>query len=310
MTNSNLPSNYVCAIAKSPAFDRDHTCFAAQQSGLYRSHDKGQSWENVIATLSTEEPLAAQAVAFSPNYDGDFTLFATLHGGILRSTDGGDSWQIYPLPTPPPLVSALVTSPNYIQDGQAFCATMEDGIFCTRDRGGYWAAWNFGLLDLETLSLVISPQFAHDDTLIAGTESGIYRSKNGGRAWRALDLPFEVGPVTSLVFSLDGQTLFAGTLDGELLRSDNHGTSWVLTARFEESIDQIVLGQDFARSPEILLLSGAALFFSSNAGQTWGPRKSEITHPENITCFAVTNDDLASGPILVGTMDQGVVTIN
>ena len=33
------------------------------------------------------------------------------------------------------------------------------------DRGQHWAAWNFGLLDLNVLALATSPAYAHDETI-------------------------------------------------------------------------------------------------------------------------------------------------
>ena len=177
------------------------------------------------------------------------TVFAAVQGGILRSTDGGDHWQVDRLPSPPPVASGLVVSPNFPVDGQAFCATVEDGVFITRDRGSRWATWNFGLLDLQTLCLAVSPQFSQDDTLMVGAESGIYRSKNGGRAWKAVDFPVDSAPVTSLVFSTAYEfdyTLFAGTIHGALFRSTDRGNHWEEISQFEDGIDQILVGKNFA----------------------------------------------------------------
>jgi len=88
-----------------------------------------------------------------------------------------------------PLVSSLVISPNYTHDGTLLAGTMEDGVFRSADRGSHWVAWNFGLLDLNVLYVAISPHFACDEILFAGTETGIFRSTNVGRAWREMDFP-------------------------------------------------------------------------------------------------------------------------
>ena len=57
-----------------------------------------------------------------------------------------------------------------------------------------WTAWNFGLLDLNVLCLAVSPDDAQDET--SPDRSGIFRSTNGGRAWR------EVAPaLVSTLFS-------------------------------------------------------------------------------------------------------------
>ena len=61
---------------------------------------------------------------------------------------------------------------------------MDDGVYRSADRGVRWVAFNFGLLDLHVSCLAVSPDYADDETLLAGTESGIFESTNGeiGRA--------------------------------------------------------------------------------------------------------------------------------
>ena len=68
-------------------------------------------------------------------------------------------------------------------------------MYRSADRGQNWARWNFGLFDLRVLALAVSPDFSHDETVFAGTETGIYVSKSGGRSWRPLPFPDEAAPV-------------------------------------------------------------------------------------------------------------------
>lgn len=105
-----------------------------------------------------ETPLTTVAVAVSPNFEADRSVFAGVAGGILRSIDGGHNWYIASLSSPPPFVLTLVVSPNFAHDGTLLAGTMEDGVFRWGDRGEYWAAWNFGLLDLNVLCMAISPK--------------------------------------------------------------------------------------------------------------------------------------------------------
>jgi len=309
---AELPANFVYSIAVSPNFAQDGICFAAQQSGLFRSADSGKSWQYAYQSLAQAGPLATHGVAFSPDFSHDRTVFAAVQGGILRSTDGGEHWQVEVLSSPPPVAAGLVFSPNYQRDGQAFCATVEDGVFISRDRGSRWATWNFGLLDLQTLCLAVSPQFSQDDTLLAGAESGIYRSKNGGRAWKVLDFSVDSAPVISLVFSsfyeLDG-TIFAGTIHGELFCSTDRGNHWAPIHQLDEGIDQILLGKNFQRKPEILLLAGSRLHYSADAGQSWKKRRITLAAHDNLTCLAAPHGIAAGSPILAGTANQGVVII-
>jgi photosystem II stability/assembly factor-like uncharacterized protein len=186
---------------------------------------------------------------------------------------------------------------------------MEDGVFCTHDRGQHWNTWNFGLLDFQTLCLAISPAFAKDDTLIAGTETGIFISKNGGRAWKSTAFPTDSAPVTSLAFSpaygSDG-LIFAGCVNGELQRTNDRGKTWSRIAQFEEGIDQIILGQNFTIQPEVLILSGSRLLSSQN-GALWTQRPAVIQEEDAITCLAAPFGIDLGSPLLIGTMLAGVL---
>ena len=307
-----FPTNFVYSVTASPTFAQDGVCFAAQQSGLFRSTDGGKTWQNAYQSLDQVTPPTTHAVAFSPDFTHDRTVFAAVQGGILRSTDNGEHWKVTLLPSPPPVASGLVVSPNFLADGQAFCATVEDGVFITQDRGSRWATWNFGLIDLQILCLAASPQYSQNEFLIAGAESGIYRSKNGGRAWKMVDLHGDSAPVTSLAFSPvfeSDLSIFAGTLQGDLYHSQDRGNTWVSIAKFKEEINQILLGTDFHQKPELLLLVGSTLHYSTNRGQNWKKRGAKSRVDDYITCVAAPHGISMTNPILAGTIDHGVVLI-
>ena len=161
----------VYALAASPNFVQGGPCFAARVLGLYRSDDGGSTWRSAYDSLNLEAMLATTTVAISPGFESDQTVFAGTQGGILRSVDGGENWTSTLLPSPPPLVSAIVVSPNFARDGVLLVGTTEDGVFRSADRGNHLYRWNFGLLDLSVFSMVISPNFAEDETLFVGTET-------------------------------------------------------------------------------------------------------------------------------------------
>lgn len=214
------------AFAASPAFAQDGICYAACASGLYRSQDAGARWDLL---RTSPEPLTT-AVAVSPAFAEDRSLFAAVKGGVLRSADGGDTWFTAGFPAPPPLFSSLVVSPGFERDGFLMAGTLEDGLFSSSDRGVRWQPWNFGLFDLNVLCLALSPTWIEDETAYAGAETGLYRSTNGGRAWRHSGFPAELSPALCLASLGDGRSgstrLLVGTEDNGLLASCDQGETW------------------------------------------------------------------------------------
>ena len=249
-------------------------CFAARNAGLFRSDDGGQTWTDATLSLQLSEPVAATAVAMPTDFERNHVILAGMAGGVLRSVDGGHTWQIPTLPPPPPMVTALVLSPNFTVDGIVFAGTMEDGVINSTDSGFSWASWNFGLLDLSVLCLAVSPAFSSDETIFAGTETGIFRSTNGGRAWREIDLPIGYEPVISLALSQDyasDQTIYAGTESQGILVSADGGDSWTrLGDSFAgEPVNNIYFMSDGKKHAGIAVLSNGLAWSSRDGGASW-----------------------------------------
>jgi photosystem II stability/assembly factor-like uncharacterized protein len=259
--------------------------FAARNSGLYRSDDGGLTWKDATVSLQLSAPVAATSVAVPSDYDQDPIILAGMVGGILRSVDGGVTWHLPTLTSPPPVISAMVLSPNFSRDGIALAGTLEDGVLSSFDHGSSWVSWNFGLLDLNVLCLALSPAFASDETVFAGTETGIFRSTNGGRAWREVNLPIGFEPVLSLVispaFASDG-TIFAGTESQGVLVSHDGGDTWdSLTTQFSgEPINGINISPNFPTRPEIVVLSNGQAWMSRDGGSNWAQLWSELAEEE------------------------------
>ncbi|MBN2503020.1 MAG: hypothetical protein JXB38_19730 [Anaerolineales bacterium] len=274
-------------------------CFAAKTSGLFRSTDSGQIWAYALDSLNLETALPALDVVLSPDFANDKMVFAGVPGGILYSFDRGETWQVVPFGSPPPVVCALVISPNYVQDGILLAGTMEDGVFRCANRGQDWHSWNFGLLDLNVLCLAISPNFAADETLFAGTESGIFCSTNGGRAWKEINLPIGYEPVISLALSpayAQDKTLLAGTETQGLYQSTDGGKQWMrlAAAQIPTAVNQIICSPD-----NILILSQDEVFQSKDNGASWQQLNTGV--------LTLSTPTAAGVPVLAG-MDNGDIS--
>jgi photosystem II stability/assembly factor-like uncharacterized protein len=302
----------VYALAASPHFAQDGICFAARGSGLYRSDDGGQAWRLAYDSLELEAPLPTMAVAVSPDFAADQMLFAGVPGAILRSFDGGRAWDVVRLPSPPPVVSCLVISPDYARDGTLLAGTLEDGVLCSSNRGGQWAMWNFGLLDLNVLCLAISPDFSRDETLFAGTDTGIFCSSNGGRAWREVDLATELAPVLALAlcphYAQDGQ-LFAGTEAHGLYLSSDRGRTWARRGEgvIRDAVNALLLSPDLAEKPAVLALLSDRLLLSRDSGTSWLEWRASTVSGEELACVAAPLGLGPGAPLLVGRADGQIV---
>jgi len=321
MMNESSPNRVASDIASldivygldvSPNFRQDRRCFAAKQSGLYRSHDGGLTWEGAYSTLDLEAPLPTAAVSLSPAFERDETLFAGVHGAVLRSTDGAETWSVAQLPSPPPFVISIVVSPDFERDGVVLVATMEDGVFRSADRGNHWSAWNFGLLDLNALCLVASPDYARDETLLVGTETGVFKSTNVGRAWREANVPPEWGPILSLALSTtfaDDGVVYGGTETCGLMRSRDCGGTW---KRLEhQSIPRTVNGVLLSGSREetaaVLVLGPERVVVSTDGGRGWRPVDVDLADGVHLTAAAAPTGRHADAHLLLGADDGSIV---
>jgi photosystem II stability/assembly factor-like uncharacterized protein len=288
------------------------TYFAARQSGLFCSEDEGNTWHSLYDSLNLSSPLPTMALALICSSQQPPLLFAGIGGNVLYSQDKGNSWRYGRMPSSPPVISAMAVSPDVQRDGILFAATLENGVLFSSDCGNSWTSWNFGLLDMNTLCLAISPDFAVDETIFVGTQSGLFRSNNGGRAWREIELPVEYDAVLSLAISArykENGIVFAGTETKGLLRSSDFGETWRQVGNdvLSEPINSILLSTEMADLPEILILHGGVPVRSIDGGDTWLPwREKQLNEAKVTSILAPSGFDK---PVLVGLTDGKILHV-
>jgi photosystem II stability/assembly factor-like uncharacterized protein len=244
---------------------------------------------------------AITAVAAPPTFPHHNLLMVGSVDGIARSIDGGQAWNSATL-TQPSQVSQIALSPQFESDGIAFAATLEDGVLRTTDYGQRWHSWNFGLLDLETLALAVSPNFAEDETVFAATGSGLFRSINGGRAWR--ELPFagegpeaeEALPLTSVAMTRD--MVVVSTESKGLYYSRDGGDTWFKRNAFRGGQTYTLAASSDAT--KLLLATPSAIALSEDSGANW---LRIAKPPDNVIAVAIDDD---GSTILCGTQDDGL----
>jgi photosystem II stability/assembly factor-like uncharacterized protein len=230
----------ISALALSPDYATDRIIFAGVQDwvggSIFKSTDGGASWS---ATGLTGHGFSA--LALSPGYASDQTLFAgTGNGGVFKSTDGGASWSAVNTGLTTLSISTLALSPGYATDHTLFAGNRSwysgghvvyGGVCKSSDGGDSWSDVNTGLTNRNVYALALSPGYATDLTLFAGTEGGgVFRSSDGGASWIAVNAGLTNldvrGLALSAAYAID-HNLFAGAYGGGVFKSTDGGAFWM-----------------------------------------------------------------------------------
>lgn len=154
--------------------NRLDTVFAGTTEGLYRTFDAGKYW------METTSPDVIVNDVYVDPTDSKHVLLATDRHGVLASDDGGDSF----LPSNSGFSARQITA--FVEDARhpaiVYVGVVNDkdsgGVFVSHTGGLSWSHLSDGLDGHDVFSLAQAP----DGTILAGTEHGIYRLKEG--AWQ------------------------------------------------------------------------------------------------------------------------------
>jgi photosystem II stability/assembly factor-like uncharacterized protein len=276
---------------------KSDSLFASTSCGPCTSLDGGQTWQPV--EMAGNVPMFA--LGSFPLPAGPDVLLAGIPSGVIRSLDEGRTWQST-------LDSSAVTAIaiNWHRNGGTvtLVGTESDGIFRSNDLGEQWTSASPGLLDLEIIALAMSADFPSDNTVLAGTPSGLYRSRNGGRAWRPLSFPERVPVVQCVAFQQGRRTsprIWAGTEVAGLWSSRDGGSTWVIDEAIGRiGISAIVVSR---RDPAIMLIAtDNGVYRSADAGQSWA-----MVHPAQDVLSLMSCDQGNGETLLAGCVTGGIL---
>lgn len=188
---------------------------------------------------------------------------------IAHNLDGQDEWQAAWVDRIQEPVLCIAADPRLPESGVLLAGSDGAGILRSTDGGRNWKSCNFGLQDLSILCLTWAPAAPANawprwERVWAGSESGIYFSPNGGRAWRLAHGP--QAPVQALAVAADfhqSGVVLAGTEGSGLWRSDDHGKTFNQVQDAPGSINAL------AALAEGWCLSDATGLWFSRDGREW-----------------------------------------
>ncbi|MEX0746868.1 MAG: hypothetical protein WD275_02630, partial [Rhodothermales bacterium] len=151
----------------------------------------------------------------------------------------------------------------------------------------FWEATNGPFGGTVITEMLVFP----DGTLVAGTNGGLFRSRDGGVTWSQVDTGFASNVIQSV--ALGGGVLYAGTTSG-LHRSMDQGETWENMGLGNESITSLLF------TPDAVLFAGTAdgdVYKSVGGTSTWEQTRAGLPQLE-ITSILQTE----TGVLLAGTL--------
>lgn len=184
-------------------------------TGLIKSIDGGQSWENVAKIL--EPPVDFHAMSVSKSDPNIIIGFDSAGRGLFTTVDAGKTWETLQYPD---YVSALAISPN---DSNVVLAGTGKGIFQSNDGAKSWIQ-----LDQYKGITILALSFDEEGVLYTSNQFGLSRSSDLGSTWEKINTPNLTA--TSIAVDSQNKIIYVAGYSSEgfqeVYRSLDDGKNW------------------------------------------------------------------------------------
>lgn len=201
----------------------DRRDYGGATSGLYRSKDGGDTWEELTAglpiTASQKGRIGIAIAPSAPNVLYAMYVHAENGGlqGIYRSDNGGDTWRrvsIQGIDSPPFVwwFGKVFVSPH--DENHVFATSLN--MFESRNGGNVWQIIDPSM-HVDQHSVFVHPQ--NENLRLFGNDGGIYLQNGAnGNAQHLLDIPITQFYACAIDFQ-NPERLYGGTQDNGTVRT-------------------------------------------------------------------------------------------
>lgn len=265
---------------------------AAGPVGMYRSADKGDTWQQIVAlpTATGVQSLSGLKIyrIFSDPGDVNAWYIGTRGQGMYYTYDNGNTWQVASALNGKFIYSVAVDPTDkctvYANDGT--------NIYKTEDCSRNWkTVFHEERTDQRLVGLTIHPK--DGKKLYAALVGGdVISSLDAGKSWQKIKhfdvelQAIEISPIFDKVTSTP-RIYVASYRDG-LFRSDNAGKDWVSLKEGLEGFSQSNVFYRLVMNPNkkdsLFWVSKYGILRSDDAGKTWEEIKL-LTSPGSVSIF-------------------------
>lgn len=267
----------------------DGTAYAATPNGVFRSSDRGASWQAA--------GLPGLSVSRISGRSGALAVFALVFGAwpssnLYVSNDAGQTWTSVPGQDS---VVAIGIDPERLST--AYFASANDGsIWRSTDAGVSWQ-------QVSTLPANASPRalVVGSNAIYVLTYDNLYKSADEGRTWTSVQPPGNAGASSTAsiaVGSAAGVVYAAGTTG--FCRSADSASTWTCAATPADSISRILeIPTGGSATPSLLAATFEGVLLSKDRGATWALAGSGSALQSSLS--AALASDASGSLVLAGT---------
>jgi photosystem II stability/assembly factor-like uncharacterized protein len=275
---SFIPLLNTLSVAVNPA---GNIYAGTRSTGVFRSIDTALTWNNINQSLYSDQ---VKNLTFLQNG----SLLAGTADGIFITSDNGEHWLSADNDFQINIVNAIWEDNNHI----VFSGLDGIGVAKSTDGGFSWTLINSGISSQRVFSINGKP----GGILLAGTQSGIFRSTDNGNLWS----PGGSGPtnfIRSLVKTPTGE-FFSGSGSGIHFSTDD-GVSW--NSRNNGLTNTIVGSLVRNGNGDLFAGTNGFVFRSTDNGLNWFEASNGLPNSFiNSLCFG------GNGSLYASTVDSGI----
>jgi photosystem II stability/assembly factor-like uncharacterized protein len=221
----------------------------AYQTGVFRSTDRGASWESIEAGLPNN-------VVYSVSVPAGGAVYVGLNNATYRSSDTGNTWEE---------VSDLFGMNTFsVQHagGNVLIATTTQGNWISTDFGLNWSHGSFASYPSSVFVFA-----RRNGTVLYSTAGRVLRSTDRGATFAISDSGLYLQKI-SFITQIDS-TFFLANEDGGLYRSTDDGENWVFCTATPWGTTVTNLAAGFYSKAIYVLYESGELLRSLDSGATW-----------------------------------------